>query len=235
MKDLKDALQTLGLDSSEGTLGKFQRYMDMVLSWNEKVNLTAIKDRDDFIKMHFIDSLCAAAHEPYAEAASVIDVGTGAGFPGLPLAIVSPEKNFLLIDSLNKRIKILNEIIAELGLTNVTAVHGRAEELARKKEYREGFDICVSRAVSNLAVLSEYCLPFIKVGGYLAAYKGPDAAREVAESGRAFKVLGGAIDQIRDTDMQKFGIEHRIVYVKKVASTPKAYPRKAGTPERKPL
>ncbi len=228
-------MDTLGCDSSAETLSRFERYMQLILEWNEKVNLTAITERDEFVKKHFIDSLCCIPHEEYKEAETVIDVGTGAGFPGMPLAIVSPDKKFLLIDSLNKRIKILNEIIDELGLKNVEAVHGRAEELARNKLYREQFDICVSRAVSRLSVLSEYCLPFVKKGGWLAAYKGPDADREIEDAHSALGKLGGKVIEIKNTEMTQFGISHRIVYIQKTMNTPKVYPRKAGTPEKKPL
>lgn len=228
-------MDTLGCDSSDETLSRFERYMQLILEWNEKVNLTAITERDEFVKKHFIDSLCCIPHEEYKEAETVIDVGTGAGFPGMPLAIVSPDKKFLLIDSLNKRIKILNEIIDELGLKNVEAVHGRAEELARNKLYREQFDICVSRAVSRLSVLSEYCLPFVKKGGWLAAYKGPDADREIEDAHSALGKLGGKVIEIKNTEMTQFGISHRIVYIQKTMNTPKVYPRKAGTPEKKPL
>ena len=142
----------------------FELYMRRVLEWNEHVNLTAIRDRDDFIEKHFIDSLCCLSDDRWKSAQTVVDVGTGAGFPGIPLAIVSPEKEFLLIDSLNKRIRIINELIGELGLRNVRAVHGRAEEMARQKQYRQKFDVCVSRAVSRMSVLSEYCLPFLAQG-----------------------------------------------------------------------
>lgn len=235
MENLKQAIETFGYDSSADKLDRFERFMQLVIEWNEKVNLTAITERDEFIKKHFIDSLCCLPHDEYKTAESVIDVGTGAGFPGMPLAIMSPEKNFLLIDSLNKRIKILNEIIAELDLKNVTAVHGRAEELARNKLYREQFDICVSRAVSRLSVLSEYCLPFVKKGGWLAAYKGPDAEREIEDAHSALGKLGGKVFDIKNTEMDQFGISHRIVYIQKTMNTPKVYPRKAGTPEKKPL
>lgn len=235
MEMLKQAIEAFGYDSSADALDKFERYMQLILEWNEKVNLTAITERDEFIKKHFIDSLCCLPHEEYKESETVIDVGTGAGFPGMPLAIVSPDKKFLLIDSLNKRIKILNEIISDLGLKNVEAVHGRAEELARNKLYREQFDICVSRAVSRLSVLSEYCLPFVKKGGWLAAYKGPDAEREIEDARSALGKLGGKVMEVKDTDMSQFGISHRIVYIQKTMNTPKVYPRKAGTPEKKPL
>lgn len=235
MEALRQALAAFGCDASPETLDRFQRYMEQILSWNEKVNLTAIKDRDEFIRKHFIDSLCCVSHPQYQAAESVVDVGTGAGFPGLPLAIVSPEKKFVLMDSLNKRIRILHEIIQDLGLTNVTAVHGRAEELARQKEYREQFDICVSRAVSRLPVLCEYCLPFVKKNGWLGAYKGPDADREVEEARSALGKLGGKVMEISETEMKQFDIHHRIVYIQKTMNTPKIYPRKAGIPEKKPL
>lgn len=235
MEMLKQAIETFGYDSSADTLSRFERYMELIIEWNEKVNLTAITERDEFIKKHFIDSLCCLPHDEFKQSETVIDVGTGAGFPGMPLAIMCPDKKFLLIDSLNKRIKILNEIISELGLENVEAVHGRAEELARNKLYREQFDICVSRAVSRLSVLSEYCLPFVKKGGWLAAYKGPDADREIEDAHSALGKLGGKVMEIKNTEMVQFGISHRIVYIQKTMNTPKVYPRKAGTPEKKPL
>ena len=162
-------------------------------------------------------------------------MGTGAGFPGIPLAIVSPEKEFLLIDSLNKRIRIINELIGELGLRNVRAVHGRAEEMARQKQYRQKFDVCVSRAVSRMSVLSEYCLPFLHKGGWLIAYKGPDAEKELKEAQNALNILGGQLDEVTETHMEEYGLFHKIVYIKKIKETPKQYPRKAGTPDRQPL
>lgn len=235
MNRLKEVLETFGLPNDDIIIDKFKRYMEAVLSWNEKVNLTAITDRDEFITKHFIDSLCCSDHQQFKDAKTVIDVGTGAGFPGMPLAIVSPDKEFLLVDSLNKRIKILNEIIDNLGLKNVKAIHGRAEELAKDKKYRENFDICVSRAVSRLSVLSEYCLPFIRKGGWLIAYKGPDAEREIEEGKNALGILGGKVMEIAGTDMKKFDVFHRIIYIQKTMNTPKTYPRKAGTPEKNPL
>lgn len=235
MDVLSEALNSLEITASTDILEKFSTYMDMVLNWNEKVNLTAIKDRDEFVVKHFIDSLCCVKDSRYKSAESVVDIGTGAGFPGLPLAIVSPDKHFVLADSLNKRIRIINEILDAIGVTNVTAVHGRAEEMARQKEYREAFDFCVSRAVSRLSVLSEYCLPFIRPEGYLAAYKGPEAEAELGDAKSAIFLLGGKLDSIEDAGMEKFGLIHRIVYVKKVKNTPKTYPRKPGTPEKQPL
>lgn len=235
MEILEEALGSFGCACSAGTIDSFEKYMEFILEWNQKVNLTAITDKDEFVKKHFIDSLCCFPHDEYKNSENVIDVGTGAGFPGIPLAIVSPEKNFLLVDSLNKRIKIINEAIEMLGLKNVEAIHGRAEELAHNKKYREHFDICVSRAVSRLSVLAEYCIPFIKKGGFMAAYKGPDAEREIADAHTAFGKLGGKVSDIKDTEMEQFGIFHRIVYINKTMNTPKAFPRKAGTPEKNPL
>ena len=235
MKKLAEALEFFGCVPDQRILWSFELYMRRVLEWNEHVNLTTIRDRDDFIEKHFIDSLCCLSDDRWKSAQTVVDVGTGAGFPGIPLAIVSPEKEFLLIDSLNKRIRIINELIGELGLRNVRAVHGRAEEMARQKQYRQKFDVCVSRAVSRMSVLSEYCLPFLHKGGWLIAYKGPDAEKELKEAQNALNILGGQLDEVTETHMEEYGLFHKIVYIKKIKETPKQYPRKAGTPDRQPL
>ena len=212
-----------------------ESYMAGILSWNEKVNLTNITDPEEFHVKHILDSIMCLDFPEYVKAETVIDVGTGGGFPGIPLAVCSPDKDFLLLDSLNKRLKIIGELTEELGINNVKLLHSRAEDAARNKEYREKYDICVSRAVSNLATLSEYCLPFIKVGGYLLAYKGPEAEKELENAAKALETLGGEAVEIRDTQMADYGLEHRILVIKKVRSTPKAYPRKAGTPLKAPL
>ena len=163
---------------------QLRQYMEGVLAWNEKVNLTAITDRDAFVQKHYIDSLLCAESLDFTESTSICDVGTGGGFPGVPLAVCYPDKEFVLMDSLQKRVKIVRELCDEIGLRNVTVIHGRAEELARKKEYRENFDLCVSRAVANMQVLSEYCLPFVKPGGYFIAYKGADCEAEISDASR---------------------------------------------------
>ena len=212
-----------------------EKYMEGILAWNEKVNLTNITDLAEFRIKHNADSLMCVDFPEFLEAETVIDVGTGGGFPGIPLAVYAPEKQFTLLDSLNKRLKIIDELAEELGIKNITLVHGRAEDAARAKEHREKYDLCVSRAVSNLATLSEYCLPFIKVGGYLLAYKGPGAEEEVKEAAKALKTLGGSLVDIRETSMEEYGLDHRILVIKKVRNTPKAYPRKAGTPLKEPL
>lgn len=209
--------------------------MEGILSWNEKVNLTNITDPAEFRIKHNADSLMCVDFPEFQEAESVIDVGTGGGFPGIPLAVYAPDKHFTLLDSLNKRLRIIDELAGELEINNITLVHGRAEDIAKKPEHREKYDLCVSRAVSNLATLLEYCLPFIRVGGYLLAYKGPGAEEEAKDAEKALKILGGSITDIRQTSMEEYGLDHRILVIKKVRNTPKAYPRKAGTPLKEPL
>lgn len=235
LKLLTDALDELGASYTDKTLAQFNSYMEGVLSWNEKVNLTAITDREMFLVKHFVDSLLCLTYSEYTDAKRIIDVGTGAGFPGVPLAIVSPDKEFVLMDSLNKRLKIIDELTGEIGLSNVVTVHARAEELARNKEHREKYDLCVSRAVANLATLAEYCLPFIRVGGWLLAYKGPDAEEEIKAAGRSINLLGGVLERVEQTRLTGFNLDHRILFIKKVKNTPSKYPRKAGTPSKEPL
>lgn len=214
---------------------KLEKYMEGILSWNEKVNLTNITDPAEFRIKHNADSLMCVDFPEFQSAKNVIDVGTGGGFPGIPLAVYAPDKNFTLLDSLNKRLKIIDELAGSLDISNITLVHGRAEDIARTKEHREKYDLCVSRAVSNLATLSEYCLPFIKVGGYLLAYKGPGAEQEAEDAAKALKILGGRLVGIRETTMEEYGLDHRILVIEKVRNTPKTYPRKAGTPLKDPL
>ena len=235
MIKLKEAISDLGLSCSEKQMRQVEEYMSGIVKWNEKVNLTRITDRDEFIIKHFIDSLVCCNYAEYTNAKMIIDVGTGAGFPGIPLAILSPEKDFVLMDSLNKRLKIIDELCEKVGISNVTTVHARAEELARNKQHREKYDLCVSRAVANMAVLAEYCLPFIKVGGFLLAYKGPEAADEAGTAAHALKILGGEILDIRDAKLSAYEISHKIIVIKKVKCTASKFPRKAGTPSKEPL
>lgn len=235
MKQLEKALNELGIQYTENMISQFEGYRNGVIEWNEKVNLTAITDPQEFVVKHFIDSVLCVGFDEYKAAKKVIDVGTGAGFPGIPLAILSDDKEFTLMDSLNKRLKIIDELSEGIGLTNVQTVHARAEELARNKAHREKYDICVSRAVANLTTLSEYCLPFIKVGGYLLAYKGPDAEAELADAKKAISILGGQVEKMEKAQLDDFGLDHRIIFIKKVKNTPAKYPRKAGTPSKEPL
>lgn len=235
MKQLTDALEDMGLAYDEEMLRKFQRYMELILKWNEKVNLTSITDPGEFIKKHYVDSAAVGGFSQMKEAETIIDVGTGAGFPGVPLAILFPEKKFMLMDSLNKRIKIIEEICREVDLRNVTLRHARAEELAQSREYREQFDLCVSRAVANLAVLSEYCLPFVRVGGWFAAYKTGAAEEELKESLCAVDLLGGRLEESKQINIKGYDLDHRILMIRKVKTTLPKYPRKAGTPAKEPL
>lgn len=235
MIDLTKALSELGLSAEEEQVCKFEEYMTGILEWNEKVNLTRITERDEFIIKHFLDSLVCVRYDEYRAAKRIIDIGTGAGFPGVPLAIASPEKEFVLMDSLNKRLRIIDELCTDAKIANVTTVHARAEELARNKHHREKYDLCVSRAVANMAVLAEYCLPFIRVGGSLMAYKGPEAYDEAEKAGNALKLLGGEISEIRDANLEKYDISHKIIVIKKIKSTVSKYPRKAGIPAKEPL
>lgn len=233
MDKLKEALKELKIPVDEAMLNLYERYMEGILQWNEKINLTAIKDREEFVTKHFIDSLLCCNFPEYGNAESVIDIGTGAGFPGVPLAIISQDKEFVLADSLNKRLKVIDELTASLGLDNITTVHGRAEELAKNKKYRQKFDVCVSRAVANMAVLAEYCLPFIRVGGYLLAYKGPEAEKEIKDGEKAIRLLGGRVERIAAVNLA--GFDHNIIVIEKIKETPAKYPRKAGTPAKEPI
>lgn len=235
MKKLEIALQQLNISWEEKTLEKYSAYMDGILKWNKMVNLTSITDPEEFIEKHYIDSLLSVPCREFQRAGYIIDVGTGGGFPGIPLALAAPDKQFLLMDSLGKRIRIIQELCQEIGIKNVTAVHARAEELAKKKEYRERYDLCVSRAVANLSTLSEYCLPFIKQGGWFLAYKGPDTDQEKKDASRAISILGGKVRREEKASLENFGLEHKIIFIEKIKKTPSKYPRKAGTPSKDPL
>ena len=233
MKLLEEALDKLEIPYHDYVIDQFKTYMDGVLEWNEKINLTAIKNHDEFILKHYIDSVLCYSFDEYQDADDVIDIGTGGGFPGIPLAILSPEKDFVLADSLNKRLKVIDTLCEESEIYNVETVHGRAEELGRKQQYRETFDVCVSRAVANLSVLAEYCLPFVRLGGYLLAFKGPEAEMEAKKAEKAIKTLGGKLVRIENVSLD--GYEHNICVIEKVKKTPDKYPRKPGTPAKSPL
>ncbi|MDD3200014.1 MAG: 16S rRNA (guanine(527)-N(7))-methyltransferase RsmG [Eubacteriales bacterium] len=235
MQKLAKVLADIGFLNQTDYMIKFQKYMELILEWNEKVNLTSITDKEEFEIKHFVDSIAICSLPQINKAKKIIDVGTGAGFPGIPLAILYPEKKFLLMDSLNKRLKIIDEISREIGLTNVTFYHARAEALAQKHEYREQFDLCVSRAVANLAVLSEYCLPFVKVDGWFAAYKSIVIEDELNTSQEAIKLLGGRLKGNHIINIEGYELNHQILLIKKINNTPSKYPRKAGTPAKEPL
>ena len=235
MTDMKEVFSIPGVEHSDRKQEQLTGYMEEILRLNESVNLTAITDRREFIQKHYADSLLCAELDEFRSAGRVIDVGTGGGFPGVPLAIAFPEKQFTLIDSLNKRIKIVNELCEKLGIANVTAIHGRAEELARKKELRETFDLCVSRAVANMSTLAEYCLPFVKTGGSFIAYKGPDCDDEVRQAQRAIELLGGRLTGDVRPGGEDMPFDHRLIIIQKEKNTPSKFPRKAGRPTKEPL
>ena len=235
MKNVESICSRLHINYDDGKSRKFEGYMESVLEKNKHINLTAITDRDEFIRKHYVDSLLCASSAEFRNANSVIDVGTGGGFPGIPLAIAFPEKEFVLIDSLNKRIRIINELCENYGIDNVTALHGRAEELGRNSNFRESFDICVSRAVANMSTLSEYCLPFVKIGGTFIAYKGPECSEELNNASNAIRMLGGKVMRIENPQFDELPFEHTLIYINKAESTRSKYPRKAGTPSKEPI
>ncbi len=232
---MSDACMDVGLSFNEETYNKFIEYKDMIKFWNEKINLTAIVDDEQIVKKHFIDCIKIFKFSPLKEAKSIIDIGTGAGFPGIPIKIMREEVDLVLLDSLNKRINFLNQVINKVNVKNVTTIHGRAEDFSRKPEYREKSDVAVSRAVANLAVLSELCIPYVKVGGYFVAMKGPSVEDELKEGKNAVATLGGKIEDIIKINIENSDLNHNLVIIKKVKETPRLYPRKAGTASKNPL
>lgn len=232
---MKEASLEVGLDLTEKQYNQFVEYMRLLQEWNEKINLTAITEDEEVIKKHFIDCIKAFKSNAVKNAKTIIDVGTGAGFPGLPIAIMNPNVRVTLLDSLNKRINFLNAVIAKLDLKNVVTIHSRAEDGARKAELRENFDVATSRAVANMAVLSEFCLPYVKLNGYFVALKGPAIEDEIKEGKKAINTLGGELENIIEVNIEESDLKHNIVEIRKISKCPKAYPRKAGTINKKPI
>ena len=232
-KSLTDGLTELGITLSEKQLEQFATYYEMLVEKNKVMNLTAITQWDEVLEKHFLDSVSLIRAKDLSQSISVLDLGTGAGFPGIPLKIVFPNLKITLADSLNKRVSFLNEVIEALKLDNIEAVHGRAEELARDGKYREKYDLCVSRAVANLSTLSEYCLPFVTLGGEFISYKSGEVEEEAQAAKSAIFLLGGKV-----INTLKFSLgesSRSFIVIEKVKGTPKTYPRKAGTPSKKPL
>ena len=235
IEEMKKAAAGYGIELSEKQLEQFNRYYELLVEWNKVMNLTAITEPHEVAVKHMIDSLTAYDASLFTEGATVIDVGTGAGFPGLPLKIFAPGIKLTLMDSLNKRVKFLQTVVDELGLQDVACVHARAEEGARNKAYREQFDIAVSRAVARLPILAEYCLPFVRRGGHFLALKGMQYQEEEQEAVKAIKVMGGSETQTRPVKLPGLEDVRAVIDITKGMPTPKAYPRKAGTPAKNPL
>lgn len=231
--DLKQKLNEFNIEISDNQLEKFDKYMKLLLEWNEKINLTAIIEPDEVKIKHFLDSLTVFKY--INDEDKVIDIGTGAGFPGIPLKIMKSDTKITLLDSLNKRINFLNLVIEELELKNIEAIHGRAEEFARNKLYREKYDVAVSRAVANLSTLTEYMLPFVKVGGRCICMKGANLKEELDKAKNAIQELGGKIEIIDNFYLSNNDNERNIVIIKKIKETKSKYPRKAGIPSKEPL
>lgn len=229
------ACKDVGLELTEDKFNKFMIYKELIQEWNKQVNLTAITEDEAIIKKHFIDCIKAFKLDEFKNAKSIIDVGTGAGFPGIPLAIMNEDTNVTLLDSLNKRINFLNVVVNKLGLKNVTTIHSRAEDGARNNILREKFDIATSRAVANMSVLTELCIPYVKVGGNFIALKGPSIESELDNSFNAIKILGAKLIDVIEVEVEDTDLKHNLVLVKKIKSTPNSYPRKAGTINKKPI
>ena len=228
-------LNAIGITLDEKQKQQFDKFYELLVEWNKVMNLTGITEYEEVNEKHFVDSLSIVKAVDMNQVKSVIDIGTGAGFPGIPLKIAFPHLKVVLLDSLNKRINFLNTVIAELGLENIETIHGRAEDFAKQAEYREQFDLCVSRAVANLATLSEYCIPYVEKGGMFVPYKSGEIDEEVEQSKKAVHVLGGKLENVIKFQLPGTEIGRSFVVIKKVQNTAKKYPRKAGLPSKEPI
>ena len=228
-------LEELNIKLEKRQICQFLQYYELLVEWNSFMNLTAITDYDEVIKKHFVDSLSLIKAIDLSKEISVIDIGTGAGFPGIPLKIAFPNLKITLLDSLNKRIKFLNEVIDKLELKDINTIHGRAEDFAKDKNYRQSYDLCVSRAVANLSTHSEYCLPYVKTGGKFISYKSEKITDEMNAAKNAINILGGNISGQVDFVLPNSDIYRNLFIIDKIKDTPMKYPRKAGLPSKEPL
>lgn len=222
---MKDSIEKLGLTFDKVQYEKFMVYKDLLKEWNKNINLTAIIDDEEIITKHFIDSIKSMEFQPLKEAKSIIDVGTGAGFPGIPLKIISSDIELTLLDSLNKRVNFLKEVGQVLELKNVDYIHSRAEDGGKNIRFRENFDIAISRAVANLTLLSELCLPYVKVGGYFIALKGPSVDEEIDSAAYAINLFGGKFIEKIEILVEGTELKHNLIVVEKIRNTPDKYPR----------
>lgn len=233
--DLVSESKRLDIDLQEASIDKFDRYRELLKEWNEKINLTALTSDKDIEIKHFIDSMTIFETDYIKDYDRIIDIGTGGGFPGVPIKIVNETVEMTLMDSLNKRIKFLQILVDELELDGVECVHSRAEDLARDEDFRENFDIVVSRAVARLNILCEYCLPFVDVGGYFIALKGPSIEEELNEAKKAINLMGCKIVEVKEVRLPVYDISHTLVVIQKNKKTPAKYPRKPGIPKKSPI
>ena len=238
LKLFSKGLEELGIELSNEQIEQFVKFYEMLVEKNKVMNLTGITEFEEVIVKHFIDSLALVKvidKDKLSDEISIIDIGTGAGFPGIPLKIAFPKIKITLLDSLNKRINFLKEVSEELGFENIQFIHGRSEDYGKNPQYREQFDICVSRAVANLATLSEFCVPFVKVGGSFVSYKAGDCGEEVSTSIKAVEKMGGKITTQLEYVVPTSDLNRVLLYINKEKATPKAFPRKAGTPAKEPI
>lgn len=235
MSEIKEVFDKMHIELPDGALELLNRYYEMLIDTNKVMNLTTITEYSEVVIKHFADSAAIGCITDMNGNIDLIDVGTGAGFPGIVLKIVYPQLSVVLLDSLNKRVNFLKNVITELGLTDISAIHGRAEDIARNKDYREKFDLCVSRAVANMSSLSEYCLPFVKVGGRFISYKADGCDEEVKTASKAVNILGGKIRKIESYVIPDTDICRKFVVIDKLRNTSAKYPRKAGLPTKEPL
>lgn len=233
--NFRKSLEQLQIELTDRQIKQFLHYYEILIEWNSFMNLTGITEYDEVVNKHFIDSLSLVKVLDVSKSIKILDMGTGAGFPGIPLKIAFPNLKIVLLDSLNKRIKFLNEVISRLNLENITAIHGRAEDFGKNPLYREQFDLVVSRAVANLTTLSEYCIPYVKRDGYFISYKSGTIQEELEQSKRAIGILGARLTKVETFTLPETEIERSLVIIQKKKETPNIYPRSAGKPSKEPI